>query len=105
MPKTTQKDLATTQDDFRELSRTLAELRDPAGVETFLRELCTPAECVGLAMRWRLVKELLSGKSQRTVARELGMSLCRITRGARYVRTPGSILAGRARESLNKEST
>ena len=66
-------------------------------MERFLREICTPAECVGLSKRWKLMQELLSGKTQRTVARELGMSLCRITRGARYAKAPDSILAESAR--------
>ena len=66
-------------------------------MERFLREICTPAECVGLSKRWKLMQELLSGKTQRTVARELGMSLCRITRGARYAKARDSILAESAR--------
>ena len=70
----------------------------------FLRDLCTPAECVDLAKRWRLVQELLSGKSQRTVARELRMSLCRITRGARYVSDSSSALGRAAREALARKN-
>lgn len=77
---------------FRELSAAIASLSDPAEVDGLLRDLCTPSECVDLAKRWRLVQELLSGKSQRAIARDLRMSLCKITRGARYVRDPSSML-------------
>ena len=33
---------------------------------------------------------MLAGKSQRAIARELRMSLCKITRGAKYARDPAS---------------
>ena len=102
MRKTTPHDVAAAQADFRDLSRVLSSLPDAAAVERFLRELCTPAECVDLAKRWKLMQELLSGKTQRAVARELGMSLCRITRGARYAKSPDSILAASARARVAK---
>lgn len=97
MRKTTQRDVEESQREFEGLARVLSSL-GPSGAERFLRELCTPAECVDLAKRWRLVRELISGKTQRAVARELGMSLCRITRGARYVKDPESVLAACARK-------
>ena len=105
MRKTTPCDIAAAQEDFRDLSRTLASLPGPDATERFLRELCTPAECVDLAKRWRLMHALVSGKTQRAVAKELGMSLCRITRGARYAKSPDSILAACARAGAAAEKT
>lgn len=74
----------------------LAELFDRAGdprlVEQFLRELLTPAEISGLSSRWELVKRLDEGQSQRAIAAELGLSLCKITRGSRELKKPGSAL-------------
>ena len=37
------------------------------------------------------MRELLAGKSQRAIARELGLSLCKITRGAKYARDERSL--------------
>ena len=54
-----------------------------------------------LGLRWittysrkrseKTMRERLAGKSQRTIARELGLSLCKITRGARLARDPDSV--------------
>ena len=92
MRKTTPEEIEASRDTFRELSSAIAALSGGGEVERFLRDLCTPSECVDLAKRWRLVQELLVGKSQRAIARELRMSLCKITRGARYVNDPSSVL-------------
>ena len=37
------------------------------------------------------MRELLAGKSQRAISRELGLSLCKITRGAKYARDEASL--------------
>ena len=92
MRKTTPEEIKASLPAFRELASAFASLSVACEVEAFLRDLCTPSECVDLAKRWRLVQELLSGKSQRAIARELRMSLCKITRGARYVNDPSSVL-------------
>ena len=90
MRKTTPEEIAASRNDFEQLAAAVARLRGPKAVERFLRDLFTPSECVELSKRWALVRELLAGKPQRAVARELGMSLCKITRGVKYARDPGS---------------
>ena len=91
MRKTTPEDIAASRDDFEQLAAALARIRRPADAERFLRELFTPSECVEFSKRWALMRELLAGKSQRAIARELRLSLCKITRGAKYARDPGSL--------------
>lgn len=100
MRKTTPEDIAGNADAFAELCGAIATLRSGGDVERMLRELCTPTECVDMAKRWRLVAELLRGKTQRAVSEELGLSLCKITRGARYVKQPDSVMATLARKRL-----
>lgn len=90
MRKTTPEEIAAAKSDFEQLAAAVARLRGPAAVERFLRELFTPSECVDFSKRWALMRELLAGKPQRAVAREFGMSLCKITRGAKYARDPES---------------
>lgn len=75
---------------IREIASVLARLDDAALVEDFLVSILTPREVSEVARRWELVKLLRQGMSQRTVARRLGMSLCKITRGSRELKKRNS---------------
>ena len=79
-------------DRIPEIAATLARLDDPRLIDGFLRGLLTPKELDDLSSRWELVKRLRRGDSQRTIARDLGVSLCKITRGSRELKAPGSAL-------------
>ena len=65
-----------------ELAKALTEVGTAAVMEDFLRAILTPRELEKVALRWRLVILLLEGHSQRHIAHELGISLCKITRGS-----------------------
>jgi len=73
-----------------ELSRLLASTDDPVLVEAVLAALLTPSEAHDLSARWELVKRLDRGETQRQIAKELGLSLCKITRGSRELKKPDS---------------
>jgi TrpR family trp operon transcriptional repressor len=77
-------------ENLGELSRTLANAGDPALIESFLRCLLTPAETADIAARWALVKALDQGMPQREIAKNLGLSLCKITRGSRELKKEDS---------------
>jgi TrpR family trp operon transcriptional repressor len=81
-----------TLDHLAELAALIHQAGDPGLVEGFLREILTPSEIEGISFRWELVKRLNRGQSQRSVASELGLSLCKITRGARILKQPDSAL-------------
>jgi len=72
-----------------EMSKAL-EGADAALIEEFFYSLFTSAEADEMAKRWALVKELANGTPQRKIAAELGLSLCKITRGSRELKKPGS---------------
>jgi len=76
--------------NVKELSLTLSKVKDSALIEDFLRCLLTPGEIADVAGRWALVKELQQNKSQREIAKDLGISLCKITRGSRELKKPNS---------------
>lgn len=76
---------------FDRLAASVASLRNAAEVETFLDELLTPAEIHDLALRWQLLELLGQGVPQREIAHRLGISLCKITRGSRILKNPGSV--------------
>ncbi len=79
-----------TLDRLGELSLMLHQAPDSALVERFLRELLTPSEIEEISFRWELVQRLNQGQSQRSIAAELGLSLCKITRGSRILKRPDS---------------
>jgi len=75
--------------NMREIALAL-EGADANLIENFLYSLFTPSEADEMAKRWALVKRLAEGKPQRKVAEELGMSLCKITRGSRELKKEGA---------------
>lgn len=71
---------------FIELSTALSRSDDPLLIADFLRCLLTKAEIREIAARWALVREIDSGTTQREIAREMGLSLCKITRGSKELK-------------------
>jgi TrpR family trp operon transcriptional repressor len=78
------------RENLRELAGVLAKTGDPELIEAFLCCLLTPAETADIAARWALVKALDKKIPQREIAKNLGLSLCKITRGSRELKKPGS---------------
>jgi TrpR family trp operon transcriptional repressor len=75
---------------FKELAAVLASVDDPELVKSFLTSLLTPSERLDIAARWELVNRIDLGETQRRVAQELGVSLCKITRGSKELKKPDS---------------
>ncbi len=72
-----------------EMSKVL-EGADADLIEQFFYSLFTASEADEMAKRWALVKELAKKTPQRKIASQLGLSLCKITRGSRELKKPGS---------------
>ncbi len=79
-------------DRIADIAAVLARMREPRSVERLLRELLTASEAEKLSLRWDIVRFLSEGESQRAIAQKLGVSLCKITRGARELRRGESTL-------------
>ena len=77
-------------ENLAELSQALSLTGDSSLIEDFLRCLLTQAEIADIAGRWALVKALRQKKTQREIARDLGISLCKITRGSRELKKHNS---------------
>ena len=84
------KDSKKTGDSLAELAEVLTLAGDPILVKDFFYCLFTPAEIADIAARWALVKALDQKTPQREISRQLGISLCKITRGSRELRKPDS---------------
>jgi TrpR family trp operon transcriptional repressor len=83
-------DAPGVEENLDELAAVLAKTGDAELIKDFLRCLLTPAETADIAARWALVKALEQKVPQREIARELGLSLCKITRGSRELKKPDS---------------
>jgi len=92
---------------IEDLAEALARVRAPRLLAGFLRSILTRRELAEVAGRWELVKRLAAGESQRSIARRLGMSLCKITRGSRELKRKNSafrrVLSVRERAASAKE--
>ena len=71
---------------LNEIAEALGAIEDVGLIRRFLESILTPREREEIAGRWELVKLLDRGESQRHVAKRLGMSLCKITRGSRELK-------------------
>lgn len=79
-------------DRIPEIAKLFSAAENASQIEKLLRELLTGSEAAKLSLRWDIVKLLFEGKSQRTIAADLGVSLCKITRGARELKKENSAL-------------
>jgi TrpR family trp operon transcriptional repressor len=84
---------SNTSSELRALDQiagVMAKIEDPKLIREFLICILTKYEIKEIAGRWELVKLLYSGMSQRKVAEQLSMSLCKITRGSKELKKRGS---------------
>ncbi|MBD3180563.1 MAG: transcriptional regulator [Candidatus Latescibacteria bacterium] len=75
----------------RELAEAFCFINKPSVMSKFFSEIFTPAEIDDFVLRWRLMKMLRQGIPQREIASELGISLCKITRGSKILKTKNSV--------------
>lgn len=76
--------------DFENVVDVFAEISDKVTMKKFIREILTPKEQHDVALRWRLMNDLKKGKPQREIASDLGISLCKITRGSKILKDSSS---------------
>jgi TrpR family trp operon transcriptional repressor len=77
-------------DALDQIAGILARIEDRTLIREFLICILTKYEIKEIAGRWELVKLLYEGMSQRRIAEQLGMSLCKITRGSKELKKRGS---------------
>ena len=78
---------------LKEISKLVKSIDTEAEITAFLRELLTESEIKTLTKRWRILEMLKEGCTQREIAKELQVSLCKVTRGAKIIKNEKSILA------------
>lgn len=78
--------------DMTEIAEFLEELGDKDKIFSFLSDILTDSELIDLNKRWRILKMLKKGVSQREISKELGVSLCKVTRGSKILRNENSVI-------------
>jgi TrpR family trp operon transcriptional repressor len=88
------KGVTVGEKDIQAVADLFAGVSERLDMRRLLNEILTPAELRDLALRWRLVQRLHAGEPQRRIAAELGISLCKITRGSRILKQPQGVIRG-----------
>ncbi len=76
---------------FEAVAEVLSAIKSAEEMRLFLNELLTPSEIHDITLRWRLLELLADGVSQRKIAEELKISLCKITRGSKILKQKGAV--------------
>lgn len=75
------------EDNLKEICHLISLKNDEEFLYNFFDCLFTPNEMTDFAKRWQLVKDLDSGVTQREIAKKYNMSLCKITRGSKMLKS------------------
>jgi TrpR family transcriptional regulator, trp operon repressor len=86
-----------------DLLRALCAVQDPDEMRRVLADLLSRSEYAALQKRWTILRLLRLKVPQRQIARQIGGSLCNVTRGARLLRSPDCASA-RLMDRLDKET-
>lgn len=78
--------------EIQEIAKIILCLKDKEETAAFLTELLTQTEISTLSKRWRILKMLSSGSTQREISKELQVSLCKVTRGAKVLKNKNSVI-------------
>ncbi len=76
----------------KEIADSLAIESSAERIMVFFSEMFTESEMSNIIMRWELMKKLLNGQSQRHIAEDLSLSLCKITRGSKILKNSDSVV-------------
>ncbi|MDD4628165.1 MAG: Trp family transcriptional regulator [Candidatus Peribacteraceae bacterium] len=78
--------MAIPEKHLNDLHQLFASVKTPQDAEMLLQDILTPQELESVAERWQLIQALASGKPQRDIARDLKLSISKITRGSRMLK-------------------
>jgi TrpR family trp operon transcriptional repressor len=76
----------------QELLKMISSIKDLDELDRFFNDIFTPAELDDISLRWKLLKDLHKGMTQRKIAKKYGISLCKITRGSKILKNKNSIV-------------
>ena len=71
---------------WQELLAIIASITDTEELSLFFEDMLTDREISDITDRYLLMEDLIKGKSQRDIAQDRKMSLCKITRGSKMLK-------------------
>ncbi len=77
---------------LNQISEILSKIKSKNDLENFLLEILTKSEVETLSKRWRILTMLKEGYTQREIAQELNVSLCKVTRGSKILKDKNAII-------------
>ncbi len=75
--------MASKKSQTSDLVKLVSAIRTKGEAKRLLTDLLTPQELEELALRWQIVQLLAKEIPQREIAKKLGVSITKITRGSR----------------------
>lgn len=87
--------------DLEELIEVFTRVERTEKMQKLFEELFTMKEKYDFALRWRLLKDLNRKIPQREIAQNLGISLCKITRGSKILKSEDSVVKELIQEYTN----
>ncbi|MCG8687125.1 MAG: trp operon repressor [Desulfobacterales bacterium] len=76
----------------KELLEVVLSIDNLDDLNNFFNDIFTPAELDDISLRWKLLKDLHGGMTQRKIAEKYGISLCKITRGSKVLKNKNSVV-------------
>jgi TrpR family transcriptional regulator, trp operon repressor len=70
---------------YQELCELFASIKSAKEADLLLEDILTPQEIASLTERWQLLRLLEAGLPQRDIAKKLGISISKVTRGSRVL--------------------
>ncbi|MBC2705343.1 MAG: transcriptional regulator [Desulfobacula sp.] len=74
----------------QDLLKVISSIDSLDDMNHFFEDIFTPAELDDISLRWKLLKDLHNGLTQRKIAEKYGISLCKITRGSKILKNKDS---------------
>ena len=73
-------------ESYNDLIKLFAATNNEEDMKRLFDDMFTEAEQKDFTIRWKLMNDLYRHKSQRDIAKDLKISLCRITRGSKMLK-------------------
>ena len=78
--------------EIREIAKILSQMSSEDDIFNFLKEILSESELSDLSKRWRILIMLSEGRTQRDIANELSVSLCKVTRGSKILKEQDAVV-------------
>ncbi|MCT4592574.1 MAG: YerC/YecD family TrpR-related protein [Candidatus Gracilibacteria bacterium] len=70
----------------KELLEITLSIKNIEEMNDFIESILTPDEFDQIAIRWQIVKKILKKEPQRQIAKDLGISISKVSRGSREIK-------------------